>query len=166
MTRLASYYPSRVITQARSCRLFVSRRLRTSIGYIMYFIVKGLWLYFHEGVIKWTHFLRYWTFVRGVHRSPVNFHHKGQWEGALMFSLICAQTNGWVNNLSIWHVIYLKTIKHWHMCGRETAHIIQRISDLPKAMFDAWNNPSNTTQNIHYCFCYMALSQNHMFKLL
>ena len=24
--------------------------------------------------------------------------HKGQWRGALMFSLICAWTNGWVNN--------------------------------------------------------------------
>ena len=30
--------------------------------------------------------------------SPVNSPHKGQWRGALMFSLICAQTNGWVNN--------------------------------------------------------------------
>ena len=25
-------------------------------------------------------------------------HHKGQWRGALMFSVICAWTNGWVNN--------------------------------------------------------------------
>ena len=24
--------------------------------------------------------------------------HKGQWRGALMFSLICARINGWVNN--------------------------------------------------------------------
>ena len=29
-------------------------------------------------------------FVRGIHRSPVNSDHKGQWRGALMFSLICA----------------------------------------------------------------------------
>ena len=28
----------------------------------------------------------------------VNSPHKGQWRGALMFSLICAWTNGWVNN--------------------------------------------------------------------
>ena len=26
------------------------------------------------------------------------FPHKGQWHGALMFSLICAWTNGWANN--------------------------------------------------------------------
>ena len=34
-----------------------------------------------------------------IHRPPVNSSHKGQWRGALMFSLICAWTNGWVNNL-------------------------------------------------------------------
>ena len=26
----------------------------------------------HDGVIKWTRFLRSWPFVRGIHRSPVN----------------------------------------------------------------------------------------------
>ena len=29
---------------------------------------------------------------------PVNSTHKGQWRGVLMFSLICAWINGWVNN--------------------------------------------------------------------
>ena len=29
---------------------------------------------------------------------PVNSSHKGQWRGALMFSLICARINDWVNN--------------------------------------------------------------------
>ena len=43
-------------------------------------------------------FSRYWPFVRGIHRSPVNSPHKGQWRGALMFSLICARINGWVNS--------------------------------------------------------------------
>ena len=40
----------------------------------------------------------YWPFVRGIHRSPVNFPHNGQWRGALIFSVICAWINGWVNN--------------------------------------------------------------------
>ena len=52
----------------------------------------------HDDVIKWEHFPRYWSFVRGIHWSPVNSPHKGQWHGALMFSLICAWLNGWVNN--------------------------------------------------------------------
>ena len=52
----------------------------------------------HDDVIKWNHFPRYWPFVRGIHRSPANSPHKGQWRGALVFSLICTRINGWVNN--------------------------------------------------------------------
>ena len=52
----------------------------------------------HDDVIKWKRFLRYWPFVQGIHRCPVNSPHKGQWRGALMFSLICTQINSWVNN--------------------------------------------------------------------
>ena len=52
----------------------------------------------HDEIIKWKHFPRYWPFVRRIHRSPVNSHRKGQWRGTLMFSLICAWINGWVNN--------------------------------------------------------------------
>ena len=51
----------------------------------------------HDDVIKWKHSPRYWPFVRGIHRSPVNSPHKGQWRGALMFSLIFAWINDWVN---------------------------------------------------------------------
>ena len=43
-------------------------------------------------------FPHYWPFVRGIHRSPVNSPHKGQWRGPLVFSFICAWINGWVNN--------------------------------------------------------------------
>ena len=46
------------------------------------------WIY-HDYVIKGKHFRR--------NRSPVNSPHKDQWCGALMFSLICTRTNGWVN---------------------------------------------------------------------
>ena len=52
----------------------------------------------YHDVIKWKHFPRYWPFVRGINRSPVNSPHKGQWRGALMFSLIYDWINGWVNN--------------------------------------------------------------------
>ena len=40
----------------------------------------------HDDFIKWKHFPLYWPFVR----LPVNSPHKGQWRGALKFSLICA----------------------------------------------------------------------------
>ena len=48
----------------------------------------------------WRHqmetFSALWPFVREIHRSPVNSPHKGQWRGALMFSLICI----WISLLS------------------------------------------------------------------
>ena len=48
----------------------------------------------YDDVIKWKHFPRYWPFVWGIHRSPVKSPHKGQWRGAVMFSLICVWING------------------------------------------------------------------------
>ena len=56
------------------------------------------WYSVHDDVIKWKHFPHYWPFVRGIHRSPVNSPHKGQWRRALVFSLRCARIYGWVNN--------------------------------------------------------------------
>ena len=60
---------------------------------------------FHQFITHpwWRHqmetFPRYWPFdIRGIHQSPVNSPHKGHWRGALIFSLICAWINGWVNN--------------------------------------------------------------------
>ena len=53
----------------------------------------------HDDVIKWKHFPRYWPFVWEIHRTQVNSPHKGwEWCRALMFSLICAWINDWVNN--------------------------------------------------------------------
>ena len=52
----------------------------------------------HDDVIRGKNFPRFWPFVRGIHRSPVNSPHKGQWRGALIFSLICGfgkQSWGW-----------------------------------------------------------------------
>ena len=64
----------------------------------------------HDDIIKWKHFPHYWPFVRGIHRSPVNSPgpvnspHKGQWRRALMFSLIYAWINGWVNTGEAGHL--------------------------------------------------------------
>ena len=51
--------------------------------------------YCHDDVIKWKHFPSYWPFMGGIQWPRVNSQHKGQWRGALMFSLICAWMNGW-----------------------------------------------------------------------
>ena len=73
---------------------------------------------YHDDVIKWKHFPRYWPFVRGIHRGPVNSPHKGQWRGTLMFSLICVWINGLVNNckagdLRRYRAHYDVTVMHW-----------------------------------------------------
>ena len=52
----------------------------------------------HDDVIKWKHFPFYWPFVQGIHQWTVSSPYKGQWRRALIFSLICAWINGWVNN--------------------------------------------------------------------
>ena len=53
-------------------------------------------LFIQDDVTK--HFPGYWPYVRGIHWPPVDSHHKCQWRGALMFSLMCAWTNGLANN--------------------------------------------------------------------
>ena len=82
---------------------------------------------YHDDVIKWKHFPRNWPFVREIHRSPVNFPHKGQWRGALMFSLNYAWINDWVNNreagdlrrqhghydVIVMHVDFFKRLQAW-----------------------------------------------------
>ena len=55
-------------------------------------------LWTHDDVIKWKYFRYYWSFVSGIHQSPVNLPHKGQWCGASIFSLICAWIYTWVNS--------------------------------------------------------------------
>ena len=72
--------------------------------------LRGIALYiahFHDDVIKWNHFPRCLPFVQGIHRSPVNSPHKGQWRGALVCSLFCAWINGWVNNRAYYDVTAL-----------------------------------------------------------
>ena len=59
---------------------------------------RDLSTHFHDDVFKWKYFPHYWPFLRGIHRSPVKSPHKGQWRGALKFSLICFGLNGWINN--------------------------------------------------------------------
>ena len=54
------------------------------------------WTINHDDVIKWKHFPHYWPFVNSLFNG--NSPHKGQWRGALMFSLICVWIIGCVNN--------------------------------------------------------------------
>ena len=95
----------------------------------------------HDDVIKWKHFPRYWPFVRGIHRSPVNSPLKGQWRGALLFSLICARINDWINNREAGdlrrHCVHYDVIVMQHLSLEDTSslpskgHILFVLSSFP-----------------------------------
>ena len=56
---------------SKDCTFFTSLPLHACL--VMY-----LWKSWHDDVIKWKHFPRYWPFVWGVHRWPVKSPHKGR----------------------------------------------------------------------------------------
>ena len=104
---------------------------------------------YHDDVIKWKRFPRYWPFVRGIHGSPVNSPHKGQWPGALMFCLICAWINGWVNNreagdfgrhrahydVIVMTFMFSTIDQHWYTVGGESItvgiRLCYKINSMP-----------------------------------
>ena len=101
--------------------------------------------------LTWRHqmetFSALLALCRRIHQSPVNSSHKGQWRGALMFSLICAWINGWVNNreagdlrrhrthYDVIVMIYLYTSRslHWRWVNRCEATLkdMSKISLYP-----------------------------------
>ena len=81
----------------------------------------------HDDVIKWKHFPRYWPFVQGIHRWPVNSRHKGPvtWSFGISFHL--AWINGCVNNCEAGdsgrqrtHYDVIVMIIHGYLTGIET----------------------------------------------
>ena len=100
----------------------------------------------HDDVITWKQFLRYWPFLRGIHWSPVNFPHKGQWCRSLMSSFISAGINCWVNNHEagdLWgnHAHYDVTIMettyslHWHHNEWDGISNLQHLDCLLNCLF-------------------------------
>ena len=103
----------------------------------------------HDDVIKWKHFPRYWPFVRRIHRSPVNSPHKGQWRGALIFSLICVWINGWVNNREVgdmrrYRAHYDVTVMTWIIWRRDTNGINDLVYHLILWWLVAYSTLSNS----------------------
>ena len=106
--------------------------------------LQPLWTH-HVDVINWKHCPRHWPFVSGIHRSPVNSPHKGQWWEAL-FTLRYVWTNSWANHrdagdlnhhcahhditakhdseIEVKNEMLLKTC-HWKYCFQRVNHFIQ-----------------------------------------
>ena len=106
----------------------------------------------HDDVIKWKAFPRYWPFVLGIHRSPVNYPHKGQWRGALMLSCICAlnkrlnQSWGWWLRRHRAHYDVIATILKWLSFWRNLASL-QNLKSFQNVLSESnvfWKYISNT----------------------
>ena len=97
-------------------------------------LIVGLCVSLDDDVIKWKHFPRNWPFVRRIHRSPVNSSHKGQWRGALMFSLICVWINDWVNKQSWgwWFETLARPL--WRHC-KESSETGRQQRSIMKSVF-------------------------------
>ena len=115
--------------------LNVLRRFFLDILYTKYLTLP----YFHDDVIKWKHFPRYWPFVRRIHRTPVNYPQKDHWRGALMFSLICTWITRWVNNPGAGDLR-----RHWAHCDVS----VMVIAILPLS------NPDTETCQYIICFAF------------
>ena len=105
----------------------------------------------HDDIIKWKHIPRYWPFMRGIHRSPVNSPHKGQWRRALMFSLICAWTNGWPNNRDAGDLrrrwFELPSCSLWYHCNGDIMSITESTGTGEAHLFK--DGFKAETQSVH-----------------
>ena len=123
--------------------------------------------------MKWKHLPRYLPFVRGIHRSPVNSPHKGQWRGALMFSLICVWIKDWVNNretgdlgrhrahydviVMVFHIFVMHRLTRWcHICDFELSHFGSKYVLTP-----VWHQANKLTShemiNLSLCEIWIKL---------
>ena len=82
-----------------------------------------------------------WPFEQGIHRSPVNPPHKGQWCGALMFSMICALNKRLSKKSWCWW-FGTPTRSLWRHCNDERS----------------WVNLTNISV---YCFCVLCSTMSY-----
>ena len=120
------------------CNWSIARRRCSNYIFMIRFIVTidmdTIGIKIHDNVIKWKHFPRYWSFVRGIHRSPVNFPHK--WPVARRFDVffdlrlnngLSKQSRGWpleTPSRPLWHhcnVSYWRKVMAWLFVGTRWA---------------------------------------------
>ena len=123
-------------------------------------------IFSHDDVIKWKPFPRYWPFVRGIHRSPETSPHEGQWRGALVFCLICAWINAWVNNPKAGDLRRHRA--HYDVIVMESVPVdlIKYTSTLARVMttkglYDIWRCHWTTRNQKHIYKCIISYHPNH-----
>ena len=96
----------------------------------------------HTCIMKWKHFPRYRPFMRGIHWTPVDSSHKGQWrEAFFMFPLMCAWTNRWANNRNAGDLIR-------HRGHYDTTAII--YNEIGHRCFKQWIVPISLPSPYHH----------------
>ena len=132
-----------------------------------------------RNVISWwrhqmeTFSAHYWTFERGIHRWPVNSPHKGQRRGALLFSLISACMNGWLNNREAGDLGRHRA--HYDVTVMSNKNIIVKIKrwvvwkalikELPENTAPGLATFVNTRRRKSFIFLVLAIPSTHNSKL-
>ena len=98
----AEFLPSLALMgkQWIACLCVLEMRMAKCIPIILWFCCWSFFPWWRQ-VETFSALLVLWELITGplgIRRSSVNSPHKGQWRGALMFSLICAWTNDWANH--------------------------------------------------------------------
>ena len=89
-------------------------------------------------------------------QSPVNSPHKGQWRGALIFSLICVWVNDWVNNreagdLRCYRAHYDVTVMWPGMTTTPVPGVYTRIPrELPHSINPAFQGLYSSNNTLSY----------------
>ena len=111
----------------------------------------------HDDVIKWKHFPRYWPFVPGIHRSPVNSPHKGKW-------CVVWLTNGWIKKSRRWW-FETPSCPLWHQYNDYSQYSLDKLwpgtylSKIVQIMAFSWLAPS------HYLAqCWQIVNWTHRKK--
>ena len=119
----------------------------------------------HDDVIKWKHFPRYWPFVRGIHRSPVNSPHKRPVTRSfdIYFDLrlnkrLSKQSRCWwleTPSRSLWRHrnVYVKSCYNWSSHNETWSHfrsilVISIIPNYCDAKWASWRLRSQITTHL------------------
>ena len=149
--------------QVPETRLSISWRVHVRLLLVLYIVYHDDKLLLetrqHDDVIKWKHFLRYWPFMRGIHRSPVNSPHKVKWRGALVSSLICVWINGWVNNREAGDLR-----RH---CGHYDVIVMMKgmcrtHNSKPCTQYIPWNGHKCKTENVAMGAAWLESKTHHI----
>ena len=113
----------------------------------------------HDDVIKWKHFLRYWSFVRGIHRSPVT----------RTFDVFFDLRLKWVQSWGWWFETLTRPL--WRHCNEvyncpnateatmtNMDAFIARVHSKPKHNY----NKAKHKQHVHGTYCIKSMSSNYM----